>query len=466
MERKRLFTLVFAFAAVWLLFSCRQQPAPDPGVITLHQPVWLGYDTTRIWYSDFMPPDTDPDSIVILDQRVPVQNGEKSFLFKADTTVPPMFAMHLWYKGKSTDVLLKRSPVVKISYRFDPGTKVYRSVSLKGEFNGWTPSRTPLQLKDGVWQTDLLVSAGRYQYLLVADGAEMTDPGCSLKESNQMGGFNSVLVAGNDGGGYAPLLIPERSSRRKIWIRLKHQPEHFIVLCNNRIIDESRYRVNAGELQIQIPRDAYRNQRSWIRVYAWNNEGAGNDVLIPLAKGRVIMDPSQLSRNDLHTAIMYNVFVDRFFNGNPGNDKHLPDSIVLPRANYFGGDLAGVLQKVEEGYFKDLGVNTLWLSPVVKNADGPYGQWNDPPTKFSSYHGYWPVSFTETDSHFGTADELKALSESLHKAGMNILLDFVAHHVHQDHPYYKANPDIATNLYLPDGTLNTEKWDVHRLTTW
>jgi len=49
---------------------------------------------------------------------------------------------------------------------------------------------------------------------------------------------------------------------------------------------------------------------------------------------------------------------------------------------------------------------------------------------------------------------------------MNVLLDYVAHHVHKEHPIYKLHPDWVTPLYLPDGTLNTERWDDHRLTTW
>ena len=53
-----------------------------------------------------------------------------------------------------------------------------------------------------------------------------------------------------------------------------------------------------------------------------------------------------------------------------------------------------------------------------------------------------------------------------HKRDINIILDYVANHVHKEHPLYQKHPDWATNLYLPDGTLNTEKWDEHRLTTW
>ncbi len=457
---------VLLLTVVLMLWTCRQQPAPEPADLLLHQPIWLGFDTTRIWYSDFMPPDVEPDSVVILGHKVTWTAGEKSFVYSSLRDAPPVFPMHLWHQGNRTDVVLKKSRAVRISYRFDPGGKTYDQVSLKGEFNGWTPSRTPLSMKDGVWEASLTVPEGKYQYLLVADGAEMLDPGNPEKVSNNMGGFNSVLVAGDAKKGNVPLLVTSETTGRKVMIKTQYQPESIIVLWNNQALESGEYKTDNEILTVKIPKSAKKKKRTWIRVFAWNESGTGNDLLIPLDFGQVVVNSSLLTRTDMHSAIMYNVFVDRFFNGNPANDKHLPDSLVLPKANYYGGDLAGVLQKAEEGYFKDLGVNTLWLSPVVKNADGPYGQWNDPPTKFSSYHGYWPVSFTETDTHFGTAEELKALSGSLHKAGMNILLDFVAHHVHQDHPYFKANPDIATNLYLPDGSLNTERWDEHRLTTW
>lgn len=74
--------------------------------------------------------------------------------------------------------------------------------------------------------------------------------------------------------------------------------------------------------------------------------------------------------------------------------------------------------------------------------------------------------FSKIDARFGTADEFKELVKEAHARNMNVLLDFVSNHIHENHPYYKTHPDCATNLYLPDGTLNTEKWDEHRLTTW
>jgi cyclomaltodextrinase len=108
----------------------------------------------------------------------------------------------------------------------------------------------------------------------------------------------------------------------------------------------------------------------------------------------------------------------------------------------------------------------VWLSPITQNPEGAYGLWPEPLTKFSGYHGYWPISNTKIDYRFGDEALFKELIEEAHKQDMNVLLDYVANHVHEEHPLYKEHPEWATELYLPDGTLNTERWDDHRLTTW
>jgi cyclomaltodextrinase / maltogenic alpha-amylase / neopullulanase len=458
---------MLVLASVLLVINgCNRSEKPLQHEPILHQAVWLDADTTRIWVSDFLPPGVECDSAVILQQRFiePLQNSPIQFITPADA--PVMFVMSLWSDGQRTDVPLKKSEIIKISYKFNPGKIRYKSVALKGEFNGWTPGRTPLVFMDSVWVGEISVQKGKYQYLIVADGKEMLDPGCPLTVDNNNGGFNSLLEVGEQRYYARPELFTQWFSKCKASIAMANRPENLLVFWNNTLLDTAQYKWSEDSLEIRIPKEAIHFKRSHLRVYAWNFYGFSNDLLIPLEKGKVFTDPGKLTRSDLHASIMYNVFVDRFFNGNPKNDKHLPDSIVLPKANYHGGDIPGVLQKLDEGYFDELNVNTLWLSPVVQNADGPYGQWNDPPTRFSAYHGYWPTSFTQIDTHFGTSEDLKMLVTRAHQAGLNILLDFVANHVHEDHPYYKANPDIATMLRLPDGTLNLERWDEHRLTTW
>src|SRR5690606_27199308 len=132
---------------------------------------------------------------------------------------------------------------------------------------------------------------------------------------------------------------------------------------------------------VRIPANAKEIERSKIRVWAYNKEGKSNDVLVPLHFGNVISSASQLNRNDYEAMVMYFLMVDRFNNGNQSNDKPLNIPEVHPKADYFGGDLKGVADKIEEGYFDDLGVNTLWLSPITQNPEGAYGLYPEPETK-------------------------------------------------------------------------------------
>jgi len=160
------------------------------------------------------------------------------------------------------------------------------------------------------------------------------------------------------------------------------------------------------------------------------------------------------------------MLVDRFNNGNSANDNPVNDPEINPKANHLGGDLAGITQKISDGYFEELGINTIWLSPIAQNPYEAYGLWPEPRSKFSGYHGYWPISSSKVDDRFGTDDELRELINTAHRNNMNVILDYVANHVHELHPVYQQHPEWATDLYLPDGTLNTEKWDDQRLTTW
>ncbi len=207
-------------------------------------------------------------------------------------------------------------------------------------------------------------------------------------------------------------------------------------------------------------------QSSFIRVWMGSTLGISNDVMIPMKGIKPVLSPDELDANDPRKKIIYNPMIDRFVNGNVSNDKPLLRSDVDYKVDFYGGDIAGIIKKIEEGYFNTLGINTLWISPVVKNPAGPYGQWKKPSTKFSAYHGYWPVALRETDERFCTPDELKKFIRVAHAHGISVLLDYVAHHVHEEHPLYKQKPSWFTPLILPDGSKNTERWDDYRLTTW
>jgi len=299
---------------------------------------------------------------------------------------------------------------------------------------------------------------------LVVDGKEMLDPANPDSVSNGMGGWNSVISLPRAEKSALPRLTTESSSQLTITLKTSNATSGLFAYWENYRIQN--HVASGNSLEIQIPPYAKDIERSHIRVWGYNEAGVSNDVLIPLHYGKVVDNTSVLSRKDKEANVLYFLMVDRFNNGNNENDKPINDPNIHPKANYYGGDLKGVTQKIEDGYFQSLGITTIWLSPISQNPESAYGKYPNPKTTFSGYHGYWPISSSRVDHRFGTDAELKELLAKAHERGMNVILDYVANHVHEEHPLYKQHKDWATPLYLPDGTMNTERWDDHRLTTW
>ena len=206
--------------------------------------------------------------------------------------------------------------------------------------------------------------------------------------------------------------------------------------------------------------------RSWLRVFASDGNVLLNDLLIPLENGKPVLHADQLTRHDPQAQVLYSILVDRFYDGNPANDAPLNRPDVDPRVDYQGGDLKGITLKIEEGFFDSLGVNTLWISPITQNPTDAWGQYPDPKTKFSGYHGYWPIYNTKIDNRMGTDAELRELLRTAHEHDINVILDYVANHMHIDSPTLKEHPDWVTDSLLADGRRNFELWDEARLTTW
>jgi glycosidase len=261
-----------------------------------------------------------------------------------------------------------------------------------------------------------------------------------------------------------PFVNLEKQEKNRFELRFDQPVTQMVAYCDNRLIPVEKIKIYPHSAQITIPENL--PERSYIRLFAYNDYGRSNDILIPLKNGKIITNTAALNRKDFHTQIMYFLMVDRFKDGNRLNNRPVSGDTVSDKVNFKGGDLQGVVEALKDNYFKDLGINTLWLSPILKNPDKAYGRWEKPFTKFSGYHGYWPVSNIHIDERFGNETALHNHIDLAARQNTNVLLDYVANHVHKNHILYKKHPDWFTNLYLPDGTLNTEKWDSHRLTTW
>jgi glycosidase len=377
-----------------------------------------------------------------------------------------MFVADIFIGGVKTTLALKKSQKQLVSLTFKDDEGVYKNVQVKGEMNAWNPGNSDFTFENGVWTWEFTVSPGKYQYLFVLDGKETKDPSNPVLVDNNIGGFNNLLEVKKASDKNAPVLTTVKSGEKMFELIVENEATNVIALWDNYLLDDSHVKIKGQSVFVTIPSNAKDIDRSFIRVYALNEGGVSNDILIPLEKGSIIRDASLLKRHDFEASVFYFMMVDRFNNGNPSNDEKVDNDEILPPANYFGGDLAGVTQKIKDGYFEELGVNTIWVSPIVQNPKGAFGLWPEPRSRFSGYHGYWPVSSTKVDYRFGTEEELRDLISLAHDNDFNVVIDYVANHVHELHPVFQNNPEWATNLYLPDGSLNTQRWDDHRLTTW
>ena len=136
--------------------------------------------------------------------------------------------------------------------------------------------------------------------------------------------------------------------------------------------------------------------------------------------------PSVRPSDFWNAATVYFLLTDRFENGNPANDTALGrkhDGAVL--RSFEGGDLAGILKRIEAGYFDSLGVTAIWTTPFVEQVHGSVDEGTG---KTWGYHGYWTRDWTAVDPALGTVDDLRAVVEAAHRRGIRVLMDAVVNH--------------------------------------
>ena len=466
MKKQIYYSLLF----ILLIYACSEQEVSyptDSNIVGLGSPLQLNPETTEVYLEDYFSDVSAIDSVILPDNlRGELSADKKTLVISgAPADFPFLSVLKIWSGGFPYSILVKKSKKINYTLSLDPKDKTYKDVRLKGEMNNWNPQAGILEFTEGVWKINLLLFPGKYQYLFVVDGKEIRDPNNADSVDNNMGGFNSLLKVGGDVSDRVPVLTTKSFSGEEITAVIKNKARNVYIFWQNHQLNDD-VEIEEDQITFEIPDEAAKMERSWIRVWAENEFGTSNDLLIPLNKGKVVTSSSELTREDWESTVFYFLMIDRFNNGTKDNDFPVDDPHILPKVNYQGGDIAGVTQKIKDGYFGELGINTIWVSPITQNPLGAYGHWLKPDTKFSGYHGYWPVSLSKVDFRYGSEAELNELITVAHEHGINIVLDYVAHHVHELHPAFKEHPDWMTQLYLPDGSLNTERWDEYRLTTW
>jgi len=124
-------------------------------------------------------------------------------------------------------------------------------------------------------------------------------------------------------------------------------------------------------------------------------------------------------------ATVYFMLTDRFNNGDPSNDQSYNRTKNAATLRGFeGGDIKGIINKIEEGYFTRLGVDAIWMTPLIEQVHG----YDDSSGLTYSYHGYWPKDWTTVDSNFGTEADLQKMISVAHKHNIKVLMDVIINH--------------------------------------
>jgi neopullulanase len=133
--------------------------------------------------------------------------------------------------------------------------------------------------------------------------------------------------------------------------------------------------------------------------------------------------------------VMYLIMTDRFADGDLSNDGPAAKSPAMSQSaiaerhrphGWHGGDFKGILDHLD--YLQQLGITTVWITPPYQNREP------------DSYHGYGATDMYAVDDHFGSMQDLQALSAGLHRRGMKLVLDTVPNHVGPAHPWAQDEP--------------------------
>lgn len=347
-------------------------------------------------------------------------------------------------------------------------------INLFGQFNSWNRQSLPMRddSGDGVYEISIPLDPGRYEYKFYVDGKELIDPANPVKVSNGMGDFNSVRVIEEDAKDNMFLHILG-SEKKENELSLKFyfentdrsnlvKPESIVALFDNEKFPADNTEITGREITLKLNKEMLEGNHT-VRIAVNRMGNCSNIQTIRLHNGAIAGSSDYKTLND---NIIYCIMIDRFFDGDSSNSIPIKHDSLFAKANYEGGDLKGIIDKIDAGYFDSLGVNTLWISPIIDNTNNAYREYPAPHRWYTGYHGYWPVSSTKVEERFGDLNLAENLVKAAHKNGIKILWDYVAHHVHQEDPLFKEHPDWFGKLKLPDGRLNLRLFDEYRLTTW
>ncbi len=311
-----------------------------------------------------------------------------------------------------------------------------RAVAVAGEWNGFSPTATPMaDVGGGVFRAEVNLAPGDYGYKFVIDGSEWTlDPAALAR--TYVGGTENSRVTVPDCN-VPTLRVLRASATGDGALELDVQ---YVDGAERRGADAASVRVTMSPTALPAGAVTFDRATSQVRVRARGLAATKYSLRINVSsaggrRAEELFVPMWVEREPYQwgDGPVYFVFTDRFRNGDPTNDGRVGG--IAPIADWNGGDFAGVTAALRDGYFDRLGVKALWLSPVNSNTHAA-GRGSDG-RNYAGYHGYWVNQGRQTDSHWGSLDALRALNAEAHRHGIRVLYDLVHNQLHSEHPYYR-----------------------------
>ena len=342
---------------------------------------------------------------------------------------------------------------IETTGNYCPGTTVSvagraeDNMYIKSSFNNWSLV-SPMTYKDGIWSIELFLKPGSYPYTFYSARTTESFP----DPSNPLTMFDKNIR-------YSKLEIKDCRypsvklngkpviSGENISFQIKFTPgisgkdpdfERSEIKLGRETADfdfDKKSKIISINYKVKEP-----GKHTWF-FKIFDSDGFAAEVLtVP-----VWIEEKTF---EWENAFMYQIMTDRFSNGDTTNDFPLPD--IDKKANWQGGDFQGIINKIDENYFTDAGIDVLWISSPVANTENPGKGMGGDSRYYSPYHSYWPIAtgwsgelkIPDLDSpiekHFGTEEKLHELIEKAHKKGIRIMFDFVPNHVHTDSYLWKT----------------------------
>ncbi len=339
------------------------------------------------------------------------------------------------------------------TFQYRP-TQSANSVYVVGGWNDFDRAAHAMSGPDatGTYAAELQIPAGEWGYFFLVDGVVTLDPEATatIDVDGQQYARVEVVCDGTSAASIALAVKGDTLSNQRpsagqgsfavsIGVTSKGSLEALAVTGTLRSTDGATRALSASELalsadrtQIDVSLSGLSDGKYTVFVEAKNGPYA-SDLALPFW---IEAEPFSF-----YDSPIYMVMVDRFRNGESANDSPIEGSETP--ANFQGGDLQGVTQAIEDGYFDALGVRTLWLSPWQAQPNRAHADVisSDLTVHATGYHGYWPIKAREVEPRFGGAEALHAMVRAAHARGMRVIMDTVLNHVHEEHEYVAAHPE-------------------------